>query len=567
MPLAFDPDAKLRSMVASFLGLVTASGNLVLCDGQDVSRFPANRVSQVAQAELGSPAPATGLTPAPVARGDSIQATHSSTTLTPHAPTHWGPTAAAYERFKPIVASRQAHTQEPWRPASRPAPSISGVSGSVIRSNQFANIPRDSAPTPSSRPLAAGTAPPTPARSLYLPTQTAKSQLQAAQELLQQARVEYTCGAFASAEEYAWQALDRAAQSIDLFYVQQEGMSSQTDRPLMSPAALDRLSRGRTAIREASDFHSGFATADELAVVRIARAHRTPVIRQTLPYWKPSRARPQRLGGNDPGWLDPETVDVHTDLQFETELPRSRQGGVASGTYRNEEDIRLPTAAEAIDRYLDYARSELSFLASESLNAAETMDLLAAIRLGRADSTQLPGPTAICLRRAAVQGQRSNADLAAKLGHHLADVGLLDEASWALRHSLSIQDHPVHRSRLAIIEAQKGSAQGGPPVMTSAPQPFAHVSRRMPDVTALSPESFAAISSSVMSSTNDFQTAPPSPVMAQSVSASPTTKDEDAVNVFRTASHRFNETESTQRPPTANQTHKKRGLPIFRKWW
>jgi len=167
--------------------------------------------------------------------------------------------------------------------------------------------------------------------------------------------------------------------------------------------------------------------------------------------------------------------------------------------------LKLPTASQAIDQYLDYARTQFGELAARSLLAAQTMDLIAAIRLGRNELSQLPGPTAICLRRAAVQGQSGNADLAAKLGHHLADIGLVDEARWALGHSLSMQPNPTNAARLAhlnSISAHPRRSEHGQSIMADVKpnnsSPFAEPNRRTPEVVSLTPTQFAAISTSVL---------------------------------------------------------------------
>ena len=154
--------------------------------------------------------------------------------------------------------------------------------------------------------------------SVYLATQTASSQFEIASGLLQQAQLEYDCSAFASAETSIWESLQRSAQAIDL-------VNTGAMRPVDEVSALKRLHRGRRALIEACDFVGPFAQQDPLAIARLARAHETPVLRETLP--------PMRTT------FDP-TSPVNADL---------------------------PTGSEAIDRYLDYARIQFSVLSGKSL--------------------------------------------------------------------------------------------------------------------------------------------------------------------------------------------------------
>ncbi|MFG0289348.1 MAG: hypothetical protein ACF8CQ_14305 [Rhodopirellula sp. JB044] len=326
----------------------------------------------------------------------------------------------------------------------------------------------------------AATPPPRPTGSaVYLASQTAQSQIDEAAKLFRQANLEYDCAAYASAETSAWQALEKAAQAIDLASVSASQRSVNDTRQNTSnqPSSVDRLQRGRCAIREARDFVGPFAHGSQQAIARLARAHQTPVVRETLP---------------------PMTARYSAEAL-------ARLGQPSSASHHSAD---LPTANEAVDRYLDYARTQFSVIAGQSLLAAQAMDLLAAIRLGRNEPTQLPGPTAICLRRAAVQGQSDNADLVAKLGHHLADVGLVDEARWALGHSLTLQPNPTNAARLAALNTTslQTSPHGGQPssqygssilAATRAAMPQ-HQPKRAPEITTVSPEQFASISHSVI---------------------------------------------------------------------
>lgn len=188
------------------------------------------------------------------------------------------------------------------------------------------------------------------------------------------------------------------------------------------------------------------------------------------------------------------------------------------------------TATDASDRYLDVARVLLAPIAKRSVQAARGMDLLAAIYLGRADSKTLPSATALCLRRAALQGQPNNASLASRLGMHLADLGLLAEARWALEHSLAIRHDPatadtlvqvLRRSgrndlaarMLGDLQNQSKEVTGGrlQPGMEESGSPIAAASSvdagprsgqggtAVPEIVELSPQDFASISPSVVS--------------------------------------------------------------------
>lgn len=325
------------------------------------------------------------------------------------------------------------------------------------------------AQTPSAAPSAA---------PLYLTSQTAQSQIDAASELFQQASLEYQCGAFASAETSAWDALEKAAQAIDLAATSSDGRAPGAPR---RRSAAERLHLGRRAIVEAQDFVGPFAQDNRRAIARLARSHETPVVRETLP---PMRA------------------------SYSAEA-RARLGRSLQSSHRPDD---FPTVSEAIDRYLDFARTNFSGIASESLLAAQTMDLLAAIRMGRAEPEQLPGPTAVCLRRAAVQGQSNNPDLVAKLGHQLADIGLVDEARWALGHSLKLQHNPVHAARLARLQnvpRQAPASQYGSSILAATrPRPRANQEpKHAPEVTNISPQQFAAISHSVIPGSPNSQPA------------------------------------------------------------
>lgn len=238
----------------------------------------------------------------------------------------------------------------------------------------------------------------------YLQSITSDSCRSRAARNLDDAYREYSVGAWASAEASAWKALELTATGIDVD-ARQEARSGVT------ASAAEALRVARTAIREARDFVHFGAAVDHDLILGIATSHQTPVL----------------------------------------------AGGVPTGM----------TPTEAADRYLDYARVKLTPLAAARVQAAQAMDLIAAIGLGRNDANSLPEETALCLRRAALTGQPSNASLASRLGMQLADMGLDAEAQWTLRHAM----------QLAPTETGNAETQ-----------------QRIPTVIELSPQQFASIS-------------------------------------------------------------------------
>ena len=262
-----------------------------------------------------------------------------------------------------------------------------------------------------------------------------------ARHLIDQAMLEYATSAWLSAEATAWEALRSAAEGIDLANRE----IAKVHLGVSNRDAIKRLQAARIAIREARDFSGVYGIADGEAISRMAISHTTDVL-DDLPC--------DNLSGND-----------------------------------------------ASDRYLDAARVSLAGIASKSVEAAHSMDLLAAIYLQQGDSKKLHGATALCLRRAALQGQPANASLASRLGMHLLDIGLIDEASWTLKHSLSLEkDEATTRAYIAVLqqsgrqaEAKQVSDKLQPvlgSIVTSDP--------RIPTVEQLSPRQFAAISKPVM---------------------------------------------------------------------
>lgn len=197
----------------------------------------------------------------------------------------------------------------------------------------------------------------------------------------------------------AWLSAEQSAWEAISLFSQAIDLRSRNDGSDRIDAG-DRFRVAKNAILEARDFGSSYATTDSESLLRLAKSHRTTLIA--------------------------------TD------------------------DVDGLTTAVAVDRYLDLARRNLAPIAARDSRCAEAIDFLAAIYLGRNESKQLPGETALCLRRAALQGQPDNADLAARLGMQLADVGLVDEAKWALEHSLQMNFQPVIANRLASLMQYSG---------------------------------------------------------------------------------------------------------------
>ena len=275
----------------------------------------------------------------------------------------------------------------------------------------------------------------------WLRTSTSSASVEVAQRLIDQASAEYSIGAWASAETSAWEGLRFAADSVEL------ASRERGDSPASGhyAAALANLQIARTAIREARDFGGHYGVTDRESIRRMVMSHQTAV-------------------------LDSQPIDTLT-------------------------------AADAIDRYLDEARVRLSGIASQSVEAAQAMDLLAAIYLGRADAKTLPSSTALCLRRAALQGQPGNASLALRLGMHLADLGLYREARWALEHSLKLEPSQEASEALVLVLRRSGRSDEAARMIASMQQAIPNgMARqpRVPQVDTLSPQEFASISKPVM---------------------------------------------------------------------
>lgn len=278
----------------------------------------------------------------------------------------------------------------------------------------------------------------------WLRSSSASANAEVSRRLIEQANREYQVGAWLSAETTAWEALRLAAEGIDL----SDRESAKTQLGARVNHASESLQIARTAIREARDFGGVYGPMGAVAMKRMALSHSTDVLDH-----------------------------VSTDGM---------------------------TGTDASDRYLDEARVALCGIATRSVEAAQSMDLLAAILMGQADARKLPSSTALCLRRAALQGQPNNASLASRLGRHLADVGLLEEARWALEHSLAMEHDPTTADALVAVLRHTGQNDRAARVLASI-QNHAQASSlsqpRLPEITELTPTEFASISKPVMAGT------------------------------------------------------------------
>ncbi len=276
-------------------------------------------------------------------------------------------------------------------------------------------------------------------RTPWLQSVTATTHFLEARRILDAAHHEYRVAAYSSAEASTWDALRHLAAALDV--------SAPSDNVTRSNSAADQLSIAEAAIREAKDFSGKYGTVDSVAIRRLIRCHQTSVLKSIL-----------------------------------------------------DQDESTPTVTEAIDRYLNEARLRLHPLAAKSVEIAEALDLLAAIGLARYDSQSLPNETALCLRRAALQGQPGNAMLASALGQQLARAGLFDEARWALEHSLAIQQDSQTMLSLLDVLHRSGDEDAAARVRYAAKQQFGdpHAAPRIPEIIQLSPEQFASVSKSVV---------------------------------------------------------------------
>lgn len=290
----------------------------------------------------------------------------------------------------------------------------------------------------------------------WLRSTSATASTEVARRLIDQANGEFKIKAWLSAETSAWNAIRWAAESVDLA-ARERGESP-------SPSALQRLQMARDAMREAREFSGVFGPLDPEAIRRMAISHQTDLL--------------------------------------------------------DDEPLAGLRAVDAADRYLDHARVLLAPVARQSVEAAAAMDLLASIYLHRADPKTLPSATALCLRRAALQGQPDNASLAARLGMHLADLGLVQEARWALEHSLAIKDDPQTTAALVQLLKRSSHPEEAEPLLSQLEKQLHGQTRlvsgslsgdpdgglafgaprstpRIPEIVELTPSAFAKISKPV----------------------------------------------------------------------
>ena len=274
----------------------------------------------------------------------------------------------------------------------------------------------------------------------WLRSTSAAECVRRARTLLDRASIEYSSAAWLSAEATVWESFRCAAEGIDL----QERELAKVQIGIRRRTATGRLQFARTAIREARDFTGMYGAADGCVISRMAISHSTDVL-----------------------------------------------DGLPCDTL---------TGSDAADRYLDSARIALAEIASHSVEAAQGMDLLAAIYLKQNEVAKLHNSTALCLRRAALQGQPENSSLASRLGMHLLDLGLLEEARWALSHSLSIEkDEPTTQAYIAVLY-QTGRQAEAQQLLATVPAASSSIveAASVPAITELSPKDFAAISRPVI---------------------------------------------------------------------
>lgn len=239
----------------------------------------------------------------------------------------------------------------------------------------------------------------------------------------------------------AWFSAEQSAWESIAFFSQSIDLRNHQSR------AAEQYRAAKNAILEARDFAGSYAATDPAFIVRLAKSHQTDLI--------------------------------------------------------TEADIDGLTAPQAADRYLDFARRNLAPLAAADAQCAEAIDFLAAIYLKRGKAANLAGETALCLRRAALQGQPSNANLAARLGVQLADIGLVDEAAWAMQHSLNLKPDPVLAARLQRLTESSMSTTTQNDIGARTPRfddfgPSQTKPVPTPVITQLSPSEFASVSKPLM---------------------------------------------------------------------
>ena len=271
----------------------------------------------------------------------------------------------------------------------------------------------------------------------WLPSTTTASRQNESVRALEEAMHEYSIKAWASAEESAWECLQYAAEGIDI-----AGRAASFGSNRGVRAAVEDLQTAKTALREARDFSGKYGTMDTDAVARVVLSHSTTVLK-----------------------------------------------GLS---------LKNIPATDATDRYLNEARVRLSRLAKFRPEAAQALDLIAAIYLGRGDDALLPSETALCLRRAALQGQPGNASLSTQLGMQLASLGLDVEAKWALEHAMSLEPTPQAAQMLEVVQS-RASDRAAAVRMTAQmrsrlPAGFDQNRGPVPKVVQMTPRNFARVS-------------------------------------------------------------------------
>ncbi|TWU51884.1 hypothetical protein [Rubripirellula reticaptiva] len=350
-------------------------------------------------------------------------------------------TAAHADDQKPKTIRMPAIRMPAVSSPSNPAPATPTVAD-----------PAASRPTQATAALPVATA-----KTRYLRSSTSVASMEIARRMIEQATQEYNAHAWMSAEASAWEALQHAAEAIDLAKLE-SGVAT-------SPSAItarQNLEIGKNAILEARDFTGVYGAVDDDAIHRIARSHQTSVV-------------PRKDPANPASLVPLEPSDV-------------------------------------ADQYLDFARVHFATIAGQDQITAQAMDLLAAVYLDRADAKTLPSETALCLRRAALQGQPNNASLASRLGMHLSDIGLLGEARWALEHSMSIDFDPRTAEALVKVMRSSGDEESATRMLASiqartgtqsyignqAAEVSANGYAQTPEIVELTPSEFASVSKSVM---------------------------------------------------------------------
>ena len=344
-----------------------------------------------------------------------------------------------------IVQRRQYLAPASRAPERLPRPTLAHPESSVANAKTPTPIVSSPATAVQSAadslsPLRLASSPKTTARQVnWLPSDSSTSRHKESLRLIEQAQREFRIRAYASAESSAWEALHHIATGIDL-------AANQVATSTAQHSKVANLNKAKTAVWEARDFAGKYGDLDFDGVRRVVRSHQTDVLKS--------------LGSQD------------------------------------------ISANEAIDRYLNQARVHFSSIAECRVEAARTLDLLAAIYLRRNDEKTLPSATSLTLRRSALQGQPGNAGLALQLGKHLADLGLDEEATWALSHSLSMRPNRETAELLAQVTDRAGDRQAAVALMSEIedrfPNPTNPTESRVPEVVQLSPKQFASVSRPVM---------------------------------------------------------------------